>query len=311
MFFLVEKKSFFYLLFSFLKVYSNILHLHLHPNPNPNPNPMLLSLNMLVAGAGAALLCSWRVRGAGFTESLEITHSPSSPSSPSSHLVYFNYTFTHHSPALMELLQLHYPSISHLHLTFTTGRQPLLKQGNGVQLLVIHHDDNANGEEYQHLNWKRLVHDLSGIFCASLNLLDTTVTASPIWSLQHNVNNGGGGGSNSSSSKARYAVLPKESQCTENLTPWIKMLPCRNKAGLAALLDPYHIYNSNFVEMGIQYTKTCGVSDDEGQLGRSHPKALIASFFNSPLTAHIYLHSHWNMSWIQFAWEVKEVKAGA
>ncbi len=30
--------------------------------------------------------------------------------------------------------------------------------------------------------------------------------------------------------------LPQESVCTENLTPWLHMLPCGGRAGLAALL---------------------------------------------------------------------------
>eukprot|EP00967_Tisochrysis_lutea_P101446 scaffold152237_cov14-Tisochrysis_lutea.AAC.1 len=34
----------------------------------------------------------------------------------------------------------------------------------------------------------------------------------------------------------QYAALPRESICTENLTPWLKLLPCRDAAGLATLL---------------------------------------------------------------------------
>ncbi len=30
--------------------------------------------------------------------------------------------------------------------------------------------------------------------------------------------------------------LPREAVCTENLTPWLKLLPCTGKAGLAAVL---------------------------------------------------------------------------
>ncbi len=32
-----------------------------------------------------------------------------------------------------------------------------------------------------------------------------------------------------------YASLPREAVCGENLTPWLKLLPCRDQAGLAAL----------------------------------------------------------------------------
>jgi hypothetical protein len=32
------------------------------------------------------------------------------------------------------------------------------------------------------------------------------------------------------------AWLPKEAVCTENLTPWLRLLPCRGWGGLASLL---------------------------------------------------------------------------
>jgi hypothetical protein len=34
-----------------------------------------------------------------------------------------------------------------------------------------------------------------------------------------------------------YAALPQEASCTENLTPWLKLLPCRDAAGLGRLLS--------------------------------------------------------------------------
>ena len=37
-------------------------------------------------------------------------------------------------------------------------------------------------------------------------------------------------------SSSLLAWLPKEPVCTENLTPWLKLLPCRDEAGLAQLL---------------------------------------------------------------------------
>jgi hypothetical protein len=33
-----------------------------------------------------------------------------------------------------------------------------------------------------------------------------------------------------------HAMLPHEPLCTENLTPWLRLLPCRDQAGLASLL---------------------------------------------------------------------------
>eukprot|EP00249_Psilotum_nudum_P019528 c27298_g1_i1 orf=722-2542(+) len=42
--------------------------------------------------------------------------------------------------------------------------------------------------------------------------------------------------------RVRYGALPREAVCTENLTPWLKLLPCRDKAGLSTLLDRPRIY---------------------------------------------------------------------
>ncbi len=33
-----------------------------------------------------------------------------------------------------------------------------------------------------------------------------------------------------------HGSLPREAVCTENLTPWLRLLPCRDVAGLGALL---------------------------------------------------------------------------
>ncbi|MQM05038.1 hypothetical protein Taro_037840 [Colocasia esculenta] len=83
--------------------------------------------------------------------------------------------------------------------------------------------------------WKNLTHALSGLFCSSINFLEsTTAFAAPRWSFK------------SHSSNLRYGALPREAVCTENLTPWLKLLPCRDKAGLAFLLDRPSIYKGYY-----------------------------------------------------------------
>ncbi|EPS61471.1 hypothetical protein M569_13326, partial [Genlisea aurea] len=80
-------------------------------------------------------------------------------------------------------------------------------------------------------SWKNLSHTLSGLFCASINFLDHSASYSaPRWSFP------------SSSGKLRYGTLPREAVCTENLTPWLKLLPCRDKDGLSSLMDRSAIY---------------------------------------------------------------------
>ncbi|KAL3615974.1 hypothetical protein CASFOL_040268 [Castilleja foliolosa] len=84
-------------------------------------------------------------------------------------------------------------------------------------------------------SWKNLTHALSGLFCASINFLEhSTSYSSPQWSFR------------SASGKLRYGTLPREAVCTENLTPWLKLLPCRDKAGLSSLMDRPSIYRGYY-----------------------------------------------------------------
>ncbi|XP_019465258.1 PREDICTED: GPI transamidase component PIG-T isoform X1 [Lupinus angustifolius] len=82
-------------------------------------------------------------------------------------------------------------------------------------------------------SWKNLTHALSGLFCASINFLESSTSYSaPKWAFQSDLGS------------LRYGTLPREAVCTENLTPWLKLLPCRDKAGISTLMDRPSIYRS-------------------------------------------------------------------
>lgn len=91
------------------------------------------------------------------------------------------------------------------------------------------------GEDEVDTMWDGLTNALAGLLCASLNKLDSTIVVSP----KHSFQPQGAQGANlsSSSSHLRYGLLPKENLCTENLTPWKKLLPCKGRRGLATLLS--------------------------------------------------------------------------
>lgn len=75
-------------------------------------------------------------------------------------------------------------------------------------------------------NWSGLTQALSGQFCASLNFIDSKTTTSPKLSFtREGVTSTAG----TNSSLLRHAALPRELVCTENLTPWKKLLPCDSK----------------------------------------------------------------------------------
>lgn len=94
-------------------------------------------------------------------------------------------------------------------------------------------------------SWKNLTHALSGLFCASINFLESSTTYSaPDW------------GFGPASGSLRYGTLPREAVCTENLTPWLKLLPCRDKAGIAALMDRPSIYKGFYHSQRLHLTST-------------------------------------------------------
>lgn len=124
--------------------------------------------------------------------------------------------------------------------------------GSGVEVLsAIESDskDNTYGE------WKRLVNTLSGMFCSSLNFIDTTKTTYPISSFQPDTIP-----PIFDSANDLYLVrgaLANEPICTENLTPLIKLLPTKGKAGISTLLDGHKIFDSKWHSFAIDIDTVC------------------------------------------------------
>ncbi|KAH8552155.1 GPI transamidase component PIG-T [Umbelopsis sp. PMI_123] len=152
--------------------------------------------------------------------------------------------------------------VQELHLTFTQGRwqyedwgYPAAQSaGTGVELWAwMKADDSIEN------NWRALTNTLSGLFCASLNFIDDTLTSQPELSFRPE------GAKNSYNHnekmregvEIRYGILPHENVCTENLTPWIKLLPCKSKAGIATLLNAHKLYDTNYHSMAIHIRPVC------------------------------------------------------
>ncbi|KAJ1797929.1 Subunit of the glycosylphosphatidylinositol transamidase complex-like protein, partial [Coemansia sp. RSA 2399] len=163
-----------------------------------------------------------------------------------------------------------YNSVEELYLSFTQGnwRQdawgypPTRSQGVGAEVVA-----RINGtEEESQRKWKGLTNALSGVFCASLNFIDDENTSVP--RLAFNAQTRKNGDTNVAERHAtlRHGFLPRENVCTENLTPWIKQLPCQAKSGLGALLNPYRLYNMHFHSMGISLVPVVGTTGG-GQTG--------------------------------------------
>ncbi|TMS16552.1 GPI transamidase component PIG-T [Larimichthys crocea] len=135
-------------------------------------------------------------------------------------------------------------SVRELHISFTQGYwrtmrwgQPYQPSPPGAELWVWFQDSVTDVDG----TWKELTNVLSGIFCASLNFIDSTNTVQPSASFKPL-----GIGNVTDHRFLRYATLPREIVCTENLTPWKKLLPCGSKAGLAVLLKSEKLFHSSF-----------------------------------------------------------------
>ena len=116
---------------------------------------------------------------------------------------------------------------------------PIRYHVNGAELWVIFQHSNTNLWK----SWRDLTSLLSSHFCASLDFIDSAATIQPQFSLRPK-----GIFANGTYRKENifYASIVNEAVCTENLTPWKKLLPCFSKAGIASLLNSANIFNSNY-----------------------------------------------------------------
>uniref|UniRef100_A0A667X8R6 Phosphatidylinositol glycan anchor biosynthesis class T n=1 Tax=Myripristis murdjan TaxID=586833 RepID=A0A667X8R6_9TELE len=146
-------------------------------------------------------------------------------------------------------------SVRELHISFTQGYwrtmqwgQPFLPSPPGAELWVWFQDTVTDVDG----TWKELTNVLSGIFCASLNFIDSTNTVQPSASFKPL-----GIGNVTDHRFLRYATLPREIVCTENLTPWKKLLPCGSKAGLAVLMKSEKLFHSSFHSQAVHIRPVC------------------------------------------------------
>uniref|UniRef100_A0A3Q3WKP3 Uncharacterized protein n=1 Tax=Mola mola TaxID=94237 RepID=A0A3Q3WKP3_MOLML len=150
-------------------------------------------------------------------------------------------------------------SVRELHISFTQGYwrtmqwgQPFQSSPPGAELWVWFQDSVTDVDS----TWKELTNVLSGIFCASLNFIDSTNTVQPSASFKPL-----GIGNVTDHRFLRYATLPREIVCTENLTPWKKLLPCGSKAGLAVLLKSEKLFYSSFHSQAVHIRPVCRDQD--------------------------------------------------
>ena len=95
--------------------------------------------------------------------------------------------------------------------------------------------------------WSGVRNALAGLFCATLGTMDEWRTTSPALTYPPE----GGLPAWNATHHLRHATLPSEHVCTENLTPFRKLLPCKSRSGIATLLDPHHLFDGNWHGLGV------------------------------------------------------------
>ncbi|KAI1342948.1 Gpi16 subunit [Xylariaceae sp. FL0016] len=149
-----------------------------------------------------------------------------------------------------------------LHLRFSLGRwdaeswgarpwDGTREGGTGVELWAWL---EADTDEEADKKWLTLTNALSGLFCASLNFIDETRTTRPVMSFRPE---GDHPSFTLENTHLLHGVLPREVVCTENLTPFLKLLPCKGKAGISSLLDGHKLFDASWQSMAIDIRPIC------------------------------------------------------
>lgn len=167
--------------------------------------------------------------------------------------------FRYFPRSLGQILQ--HTHTSELHLRFGLGRWDAenwgsrphdgrREGGTGVEIWAW---VEGEGDVVVEERWSVLVNSLSGLFCASLNFIDGTRTTKPVLSFEREGTHREG----VPKSQLLHGTLPHEVVCTENLTPFLKLLPCKGKAGISSLLDGHKVFDANWQAMAIDVRPVC------------------------------------------------------
>ncbi|POM59660.1 GPI transamidase component [Phytophthora palmivora] len=147
-----------------------------------------------------------------------------------------------------------------LHLTFAIGRYADWRYGSaqsfnssgfahapfGTRLQVVLRGDNETQQR-----WRGITSELGGLFSASLNQMDETVVTGVLPASTPLELGAFPSTETNPALVFLHGSLAREELCTENLTPWLKMLPCRAFAGLGALIDPINAVSGEYLSLSL------------------------------------------------------------
>uniref|UniRef100_A0A0A1WEV3 GPI transamidase component PIG-T n=1 Tax=Zeugodacus cucurbitae TaxID=28588 RepID=A0A0A1WEV3_ZEUCU len=150
--------------------------------------------------------------------------------------------------------------VKELHIGLTQGLwryetygYPVMDNAPGAEVRAWFAGENLTSTDVDD-QWVKLAGTFSGILCASLNFIDKTNSVEPKYSFRPQFVSGS---KSNIPQFVRYASLPREIVCTENLTPWKKLLPCDSKQGFASLLNSGYVHNTNYHSLGMKMRTIC------------------------------------------------------
>ena len=139
------------------------------------------------------------------------------------------------------------------------GRSPVGTKPIGAELWASFHAPPANASRESGAtdaatdaarweDWDALTAHMGGLFCASLSRMDgREIVVEPALAFSRW---NGARDATASTRRKKHGSLPAESVCVENLTPFLKLLPCRDRAGIAeALASRTTLFGAPYVSM--------------------------------------------------------------
>ncbi|RCN44942.1 Gpi16 subunit, GPI transamidase component, partial [Ancylostoma caninum] len=153
---------------------------------------------------------------------------------------------------LAEIISAH--SIAELSFHLTQGRwyssrwglppQPSGSTGATVHAWIYGNETTVDGR------WRTLINALNGVFCTALTSIVPELTSSPKLAFRPFRS------ATDREMQLRYSAVGRETVCTENLTPWKKLLPCKQH-GLVTLFNPIKLYENVYHSIGLQLHPAC------------------------------------------------------
>ena len=142
--------------------------------------------------------------------------------------------------------------------------EPSVSVPPGVELWTWY-NDIENKQLIDQQLWSQTTRAFAGLSCASLNFLNNQISVQPKYSYRPQglllFNKTNFNKKHDLDKRIKYGSLSNEMVCTENLTPWTKLLPCGKHNGLAQLFTSANkLFDTQYHSIGTHFRHVCLVN---------------------------------------------------